>query len=383
MPENDPVNNEPRLTIFVVAALRSPSMRERALIPHQTGFRVVVYDPYGLRPGQSWPEGIEVINISRNIWLNKVLGPFVLWWHLKRVKPDLVHVHWAAQDFNNLVLSRQHPLVVTAMGSDVMPDDGPTGLRLRLVRRLLRKADLITTKSDYMSTIVAQRFLDGQTDRLKVIRWGVREDFFHASPSDLRERLGIPPEATVFLSIRAMEWRYRQVEILEGFIRYKQERGSDAHIVFTEFNQQPSYYAKVKELAARAPCREAIHFIPPVPSEDMPGLFAAGDVVIHYPISDGMPQTLFESMAMGKFSILARLPQYEGVAQHKENAFLVANETDWPEAFAFAEQQGSTPLAWNIEFAEKHLRKTRIDQDLITCYRSLSTIQPEPKSHEL
>jgi glycosyltransferase involved in cell wall biosynthesis len=383
MEPNPPTTDAQRLTIFIVAALRSPSMRERVLIPLQAGFRVVVYDAYGLRPGQSWPDGIEVINISRNIWANKLLGPIVLWWHLKRIRPDLVHVHWAAQDFNNLVLARQHPLVVTAMGSDVMPDDGPTGIRLALVRHLLRAAALITTKSDYMSRIVADRFLDRNTERLQVIRWGVREDFFHAKPSDLRARLQIPSDAQVFLSIRAMEWRYRQEEILRGFIRYKQESGSSAHIVFTEFNQQPSYYAKVKALAEGSPCRQAIHFIPAVPSADMPGLFAAGDVVIHYPISDGMPQTLFESMAMGKFSILGRLPQYEGIAYHKENAFLVADENDWPEAFTFAEQQGATPLAWNIEFSEKHLRKTRIDQDLITCYRSLSTIQPEPKSHQL
>ena len=378
MEPNPPTTDAQRLTIFIVAALRSPSMRERVRIPLQAGFRVVVYDAYGLRPGQSWPDGIEVINISRNIWINKLLGPAVLWWNLTRIKPDLVHVHWAAQDFNNLILARQQPLVVTTMGSDVMPGDGPTGLRRALVRRLLRAADLITTKSDYMSRIVADRFLDKKTDHIKVIRWGVRDDFFHATPSDLRERLGIPRQAMLFLSIRAMEWRYRQEEILQGFIRYKQESGSDAHIVFTEFNQQPAYYTKVKALADATDFQPAIHFIPPVPSADMPGLFADGDTVIHYPISDGMPQTLFESMAMGKFSILAKLPQYEGIARHRENAYLVNHEIDWPEAFAYAEEQGRTPIAWNIDFAERLLKKTRIDQDLITCYRSLSAMEPNP-----
>ena len=114
----------------------------------------------------------------------------------------------------------------------------------------------------------------------------------------------------------------------------------------------------------------------------MPGLFAAGDVVIHYPISDGMPQTLFESMAMGKFSILARLPQYEGIALHRENAYLVEHENEWVEAFAFAEKKGRTPIAWSIDFADKMLRKTRIDQDLITCYRSLSVMQPDLTPNE-
>jgi hypothetical protein len=367
---NDSMSDAP-IKVFVVAAMRSPLMRERALIPHRAGLPTVIFDVHGLRPGQTYPEDVEVIHVSSNVYLNKLLGPFVLWRALKRVNPDLVHVHWAAQDFLNPLLARRHPLVVSTMGSDVMPEDGPRGLRGALVARLLKAADLITTKSAHMTREIAKRFLHGDDSKFEIVPWGVRDDFFAPKPINLREQIGAGPDERIFLSIRAMEPRCRQVEILEQFIAYKKQTGSTAHIAFTAFNVREKYFQTFTALRDQAACKEQIHILEPRNSEEMPSLLAAGDCIIHYAMADGLPQTLFESMAMGQFNIVPDLPHFEGLVRHKDNAFILHKDSDIQDAFAFVEQRPREPVEWNIQYAEQHLRKSVIDEALINRYRSL------------
>ena len=55
----------------------------------------------------------------------------------------------------------------------------------------------------------------------------------------------------------------------------------------------------------------------------MPAYYSLAEVAVAVPSSDGLPQTLLESMACRTPNILSRLPRYEEIVRHEESAYFV------------------------------------------------------------
>src|SRR3989442_311973 len=71
---------------------------------------------------------------------------------IRRLQPDVVHVHYARGLAWGLLLARFHPYVVMPWGSDILEEQGPfrEWYSKRLTRTLLGNADLLTVPSDYL-----------------------------------------------------------------------------------------------------------------------------------------------------------------------------------------------------------------------------------------
>ena len=57
--------------------------------------------------------------------------------------------------------------------------------------------------------------------------------------------------------------------------------------------------------------------------DDMPAYYSLAEIAVAVPTSDGLPQTLLESVACGTPNILSRLPRYEEIVRHEESAYFV------------------------------------------------------------
>jgi glycosyltransferase involved in cell wall biosynthesis len=56
---------------------------------------------------------------------------------------------------------------------------------------------------------------------------------------------------------------------------------------------------------------------------EMPQYYCLAEITVAVPASDGLPQTLLESMACGTPNLLSKLPRYEEIVQHEESAYFV------------------------------------------------------------
>jgi glycosyltransferase involved in cell wall biosynthesis len=225
---------------------------------------------------------------------------------LRRFRPDLVHVHYLSQ-LDALALyphRRRVPLVVSLMGADVLEDQVPRPLGLDLVvRAVLRRAGAVTAKSEFLAE--RARALGAWPERVHRVPWGVDLARFRAlDRAEARARLGLPADAQVLLSSRALQPLYNHLPLLEAVAAL----AARPLLVFTRAAEAPAH---AEEVAARARALGlATRVLPAQAPEDMPWLYAAADAVASLPASDGLPQTLLEALACARPVLALDLPAY-------------------------------------------------------------------------
>jgi len=248
---------------------------------------------------------------------------------LRDASPDLVYVHYAASLGAWLAwLLTRRPMVVSAMGADVLFDERTTTLAAGrwLVRRLLRGADAVTAKSDDIAGKV--RAMGVSPDRITTVVWGVDRGVYHpeAGPS-LRPTWGVEPDDAVVLSPRAMRPAYRVLEIVEAWPTVV-ERCPAAKLVLTQHHAEAAYLEQVTQRIDALGVGESVRLVGAIDPADMPRAYASADAAVSLsPGGDGIPQSLLEAMAGGCVMVLNDLPRYRQVARHGEQAWMVPLES--------------------------------------------------------
>jgi glycosyltransferase involved in cell wall biosynthesis len=244
-----------------------------------------------------------------------------------RLKPDLVHVHYARGVAWGLLPAGPHPLVVTPWGSDVLEEQGAfkEWYSRPLTTALLRSADLVTVHSAYMEGRT-KALLPAAVPMVR-IGWGVDLKAFRPGLDTraLRQRWGFRPSDRVIFSPRIAQPFYRHevaIKALAGVV------GAipDAVLVIPEQRADRSYVERLRAEAQAAGVAERVRFVGTIPYADMPRWYNLADAVVMAPRSDGMPNTLLEAMACGAVPVLGRLPQYDELIRHGHNGFLADPE---------------------------------------------------------
>ena len=275
--------------------------------------------------------------------------PFVLSRAMHEVRPDLIHVHYAYQALGACILRGFHPLVVSVMGGDILPDQGYHGYRARLVRCLLNSADCITSKSEFLDA--ALRAIGPYQQRIRRVTWGV--DLNHYSrtrdTTSLRRRLGIDVGELVFFDARLADALYNKDVILAAFARYL-KTGRRAVLIVSELFGRVEFLAQLRQRARDLDIAEKVRFVGRIDPREMADYYALADVTISVPASDGFPQTIYEAAASGSFLVLSDLPQYrEAIRDGLMGRHVRPGD---PAALAAA-------LVWFVDHPEARIEATR------------------------
>ena len=248
---------------------------------------------------------------------------------LREHRPDIVHVHFAQGYYGWLAgLIGCRPLVVSVMGGDILFDEqgAPDATTRWLTVELLRQADLITSKSHYLTSVLDR--LGGFGAKTERVVWGVPMSRFRRTDAGaLRARLGIEPGRRIILSPRILQPLYRIHLLIEAMPRVVREI-PEAVLLITEHRADPGYRAQVARRVAELGLASHTVFCGDIAQEEMPALYSAAEISAGIPSSDGLPQTLLEAMACETPSLLSRLPRYEEVVRHGESAYFVDAEPE-------------------------------------------------------
>ncbi|MCB1136725.1 MAG: glycosyltransferase, partial [Chlamydiia bacterium] len=245
------------------------------------------------------------------------------WWRMWRAfqschRQQLRHLHGVYGYLPALAtLCKSGPYIATPMGGDIyFKEQLPRSYCLEaLMRRTLRRADIVTVKSDQMAARVKE--LGVHPQRIALINWGVDTTLFHPDPSQR------DPEHPILLSPRAMEPLYQIDRIIQAFAKVS---ASAQLIVVDHPNPHDPYSQSCHQLAQDLGVWDRIKFIAPRDFSEMPKLYQRADICISVPRSDGLPQSAYEAMACGCACILADLPNYDGVFVHGNTALLFQTE---------------------------------------------------------
>jgi D-inositol-3-phosphate glycosyltransferase len=234
----------------------------------------------------------------------------------RRASGDICHVQWVDEQIGHLARAGLRPLIATAWGSDLnltakLPVEDPAR---RAVAVALRALDLLIVDSEDMIETAAS--LAGRPVTTKLLPIGIDTSMFRPHLMDERNawraRLGIDPGATVMLSPRQLGANYRQDEIVRAFAALDptlRARGCLIVRTFGHGNGLP--LAELQTLARNVGVADGIRWIGDVDYADLPGLYAAADMAINFPIMDAFPVTFLECFACGVPVITNFLAAYE------------------------------------------------------------------------
>jgi glycosyltransferase involved in cell wall biosynthesis len=246
-----------------------------------------------------------------------------------RLKPDIVHVHYARGLAWGLLPGRPRPLVVTPWGSDVLEEQGAfkEWYSRPLTTALLRSADLITAHSAFMER--RTRALLPAAAPVARIGWGVDLEKFRPglNTQEMRARWGLTRSDRVIFSPRIAQPFYRHELAVRALARVV-EKIPDAALVISGQRADRDYVGQLRRLAESEGVAARVRFADTIAYGEMPQWYNLADAVVMAPRSDGMPSTLLEAMACGAVPVLGRLPQYDEVIRHGQNGFLADPEPD-------------------------------------------------------
>jgi L-malate glycosyltransferase len=250
------------------------------------------------------------------------------------LQPDLAHglyltgYGWIAKDLG------VHPLVLSALGSDVLDLDprrqtGVAAGRLytkyvaRRTHSAVACADVVLTDSVSLAATLAER-VPG-TD-VRIIRFGVEiSDVPTEARTRWRERLRIDDSAFVLLSSRLVRPNYNIDTIIRA-LPVIRRNCPGAVLVLKELpsHSDSEYRRACLQLAAELGVGDAIRVVGELDRSELLELHAAADVFVSVPSTDGTAVSVLEAMAAGVPVVATDAPGIDPlILADQESAVLV------------------------------------------------------------
>ena len=231
---------------------------------------------------------------------------------LRRLKPDILHAHYAGGYGLIAALASFHPLVLTAWGSDVLILPRTSRLMRGLVRFALRRANLVTSMAQHMTSAI--RGLGVPGENVLTLPFGVDTGIFH--PHNRRE-IGTREGFTI-VSTRHLEPLYNVGLLVEAMPVIVEEVPNVRLLLIGDGSERGRLQARVNELNLA----DRVTFLGRQRPAEIAGYLSDADLFVSTSLSDGNNVSLNEAMACGAFPIATDIPANREWINHGRNGFL-------------------------------------------------------------
>lgn len=300
----------------------------------------------------------------------------------RKIRPDIVHVHWVGLKAYDCYKARLRPLVLTCWGSDINGFFEPFRGDPALAKRIglsLAWADFVFSDSRQVQERCS--FLARRTIHSMLLYIGIDTTRFRPGDVDAarmwRKKMDIPQCAKILLSARALKREHRHEVILRAFAVARKSLDFPIFLVLRRYNvEDRSYEQEIRTEAERLGVTSYLRWLDPLPYESMPEIYSMADVVVNFPVVDGFPVTLIEAASCGKRVVSNRLPAYEGTGL-EDIIRMVSPDTErelangmievLQEAKDVASIQSERARKWACEFGDERM----CIQTLLETYESI------------
>jgi glycosyltransferase involved in cell wall biosynthesis len=230
---------------------------------------------------------------------------------IKKLKPDIVHAHYATSCGLTAMVCGFHPTVVTAHGSDLT-----AGIQSRLWRPLLRRiftfADCVNTVSKDLENMAVSLGID--PDKIETLTPGIDTEKFAFTG---RRKLN-PSQPLRLVCTRRLEPVFDHETIIGAIARLK-EKGIAFQMTFVG---DGSRRATLSRRAESVGLDGRVSFTGNVPNDELPGILGRHDVYLSASLWDGTSLSLLEAMATGLFPVVSDIKANTALLRHNVDGLL-------------------------------------------------------------
>ena len=230
---------------------------------------------------------------------------------LKRLKPDIVHAHYATSAGLAALICGFHPTIVTAHGSDLT-----LGIKSRIWRPLLRRifqhADCVNAVSQDLAQMVVS--LGIETNKVETLTPGIDTDefaFVQRGAPDLSQGLRI-------VCTRRLEPVFDHQTIINALAMLN-EKGIKFDMTIVG---DGSARDELKQRVHAAGLDGRVSFAGKVDNARLPEILRRHDVYLSASLWDGTSLSLLEAMAMGLFPIVSNIKANAAWLNHNVDGLL-------------------------------------------------------------
>lgn len=260
--------------------------------------------------------GADTYRVGRGLGkLDFVLAVPVVLNLLRRIRPELVHVHYMTG--NGLMALPAFllgiPVIASGWGSDILMSPKDSFIARQVVKILLARSAHLIGVSEYITR--EMEVLGANAAKISVLPVGVDTHLFTPS-SEKRAK-----EEFQVVSLNAHEPLYR-IELLIQAVRRVLDQGLRIKAVIVGQGSQTHI---MKELVSSYGISDHVSFPGRVSLDQLLELLRSSQVYISMAESAGTPVSLLEAMSCGAFPILSDIPGHSNLVQSGQNGILIPN----------------------------------------------------------
>jgi glycosyltransferase involved in cell wall biosynthesis len=228
-----------------------------------------------------------------------------------KIKPDIIHAHYATSGGLAALVSGFHPAVITVHGSDLI-----NGVKSSIWRPLLKKifnyVDCVNVVSQELAEIAVS--LGIRREKIEVITPGIDTEKFTFIERPKFERMS----ALRMICTRRMENVFDHFTILNALALLKEEK---INFEMT-FAGDGSLLIDMNQHAKSLGLSDRVNFLGSVSNNDLSEILSKHDIYLSASIWDGTSLSLLEAMASGLFPIVSDINANSAWIKNGVNGFL-------------------------------------------------------------
>jgi len=232
---------------------------------------------------------------------------------VRAVEPDVVN----AQQVSNYgmlgAMSGFHPLVVTALGTDVLVLPRRSWPDKKRIAYALSRADLITSMADHMTEVLTHE-LGAERSKIIVNHFGLDPAVF--TPTD---RPPSPADEVVLISTRHFRPVYNLEQLIRALPKVFDELTRARLVMYSDGPERP----RIEELARELGVADRVDFRGSQPMAVVAGGLRDADIYVNVSRSDGANISLLEGMICGCYPVCSDIPACTQWVTDGENGTII------------------------------------------------------------
>jgi len=231
-----------------------------------------------------------------------------------QLKPDILHAHIITSYGVVAAWIGYQPLVVSAMGSDVLYLAERYWLYRRVTQWVLDRAQVVTASAEVMAEALVK--LGVSREKIVTHYYGIDIARFNTEV-----RCGKKKSKTIILCTRYFEKPQNVADFIKAIpwaLKHLSEESVEFWVIGTGSEEK-----RIRALSKKLILDGVIRFLGEIPHETMPYYFGLADVYVSPSISDTNHVSLTEAMACGVFPVVTDIPANRSWIVNGVNGLLV------------------------------------------------------------